>query len=84
MYKAIFHPRTKKFLKNVTKKEFDSILRCVDILQRNPLSNKLNIKKLTNMSGYRLRVGKIRVLYELDIKNSTVYIHLVGYRGNVY
>jgi len=33
---------------------------------------------------YRLRVGRIRVLFSIDKRNSLIKVHDIGFRGNVY
>ncbi|MBI1777146.1 MAG: type II toxin-antitoxin system RelE/ParE family toxin [Proteobacteria bacterium] len=43
-----------------------------------------NIKKLTGMEGYRLRVGDWRVVYVLNRQVLTVLVVKVGHRSEVY
>ena len=47
---------------------------------------KVDIKKLRgNWDGFlRLRIGKIRVIFKLDIENKVVEIYKAGIRGKVY
>ena len=47
---------------------------------------KVDIKKLRgNWNGFlRLRIGKIRVIFKLDIENKVVEIYKAGMRGEVY
>ena len=47
---------------------------------------KVDIKKLKgNWEGFlRLRVGKIRVIFKLDVENKVVEIYKAGLRGKVY
>jgi mRNA interferase RelE/StbE len=47
---------------------------------------KVDIKKLRgNWDGFlRLRIGKIRVNFKLDIENKVVEIYKAGIRGKVY
>jgi mRNA-degrading endonuclease RelE of RelBE toxin-antitoxin system len=35
-------------------------------------------------SSYRLRIGKIRVIYEIDFKKNILYIYDIDFRGNIY
>lgn len=50
-----------------------------------PLPKSLDIKAMVGVSGFfRLRVGSIRVLFEVDTKKRIIVIRTVGYRGNVY
>lgn len=84
MYKLLYHPRSLKFLKKVSKKDSKKIVEKIDSLTKNPLSGT-NIKKLaTTQRSYRLRVGKIRVIYEVNDKERAIYIHDIDFRGNIY
>jgi len=50
-----------------------------------PLPISLNIKALVGMSGYfRLRVGSVRVVFEVLPEERVIVIRAVGYRGNMY
>ncbi|MCL2630760.1 MAG: type II toxin-antitoxin system RelE/ParE family toxin [Firmicutes bacterium] len=41
-----------------------------------------DIKRMSGLSGYRLRVGDYRILF--SVENKTIYIHEVGPRGQIY
>ena len=47
---------------------------------------KVDIKKLKGKwEGFlRLRVGKIRVIFKLDVENKVIEIYKVGLRGKIY
>ena len=50
-------------------------------LQQSPLP----IKQLTGIKGfYRLRLGNIRIIFEIDNQRDEIWIRLVGYRGHIY
>ena len=50
-----------------------------------PLPKSLDIKAMVGLSGFfRLRVGSIRVLFEVNTKKRIIVIRAIGYRGNVY
>jgi len=39
----------------------------------------------SNLSGlYKLRTGDWRIIYEVDHKNKTLYVHKVGHRREIY
>jgi mRNA interferase RelE/StbE len=40
--------------------------------------------KLTGREGWRIRVGKYRVIYEIDDKERTITVLHVGLRRDVY
>ena len=41
-------------------------------------------RKLKGHTGYRLRIGDYRVLYEVDQKERKVIIYAIGHRKEVY
>jgi len=53
-------------------------------LARNLLAPNNNVKRLTGMEGYRLRVGDWRVVYTLKHETVTVIIVRIGHRSEVY
>ncbi len=48
--------------------------------------NDLDIKKMKgNWEGYyRLRIGKIRVIFIVDLTSGDIEIYNIGFRGGVY
>lgn len=85
MIKVVFHPQTKKFLKKITRKDLISVIKKIGELQKNPFDKQLDIKKLaTTGNSYRLRIGRIRVIYEIDFKKNILYIYDIDFRGNIY
>ena len=53
-------------------------------LARDPNAPNNNIKKLTGVDGFRLRVGDWRVVYVLRHQALTVIVIRVGHRSEVY
>jgi len=85
MIKVVFHPQTKKFLKKITRQDLVQVIKKIEQLQKNPFDKQLDIKKLaTKGNSYRLRIGKIRVIYEIDFKKNILYIYDIDFRGNIY
>jgi len=41
-------------------------------------------KKLRNRSGYRVRVGDYRILYEVDEGTVVILVVMIGHRRDVY
>lgn len=54
----------------------------VNMLKENP--RPIGCKKLTNEEGYRIRVGKYRILYTVDDRNLLVSIYRIAHRKDVY
>ena len=83
--KVVYHPRAVKFLRKLPNKEAERVLSKIEILKISSQSATLDIKKLaTTARMFRLRVGNIRVIYEIYTESETVYIHEIDFRGNVY
>jgi mRNA interferase RelE/StbE len=53
-------------------------------LARDPGAPNNNVRKLTGVAGYRLRVGDWRVIYTLKREILTVVVIRVGHRSEVY
>lgn len=51
-------------------------------LKKNPFPK--GARKLKGHTGYRLRIGEYRVLYEVDQKAKKVIIYFIGHRRQVY
>ncbi|MBM3537659.1 MAG: type II toxin-antitoxin system mRNA interferase toxin, RelE/StbE family [Alphaproteobacteria bacterium] len=53
-------------------------------LAQDPKAPNNNVKKLTGIEGYRLRVGDWRVVYTLKHQKLTVIVIRIGHRSEVY
>lgn len=84
MYKIFLTKKAEKELDRLASIDIKKVLTILPKLS-SPFSSTLNIKKLVNVSGfYRLRTGKIRVIFEIEQKKKQVWIRKIGYRGGVY
>lgn len=85
MYKLLYHPRSLKFFRKLPAKEKQGLLSKLEKLQSDPFAKTLDITKLaTTKRSFRLRIGAIRAVYEVDPKVKIVYIHDIDFRGNIY
>lgn len=85
MYTILYHPRTQKFLSKIPRKDASKLIDKLSVLSRNPFTHSLDIKKLaTTTASYRLRVGTIRVIYEVNTVRKHLYVHDIDFRGNIY
>jgi mRNA interferase RelE/StbE len=58
--------------------------RCFTILESAPIRGS-NIKQLRELKGkYRYRVGNLRVIYEVDTVDKTVFVLAILPRGQAY
>lgn len=60
-------------LKKIPDNTYLKIREGFNMLEHNP--RPVGCKKLTNEEGYRIRVGRYRILYIIDDKNFTVKIY---------
>ncbi|MEK9179709.1 MAG: type II toxin-antitoxin system RelE/ParE family toxin [Patescibacteria group bacterium] len=81
----LYHTRAIKFLRKIPKSEASRIIHKVNLLKTKSQWEALDIKKLqTTKSSYRLRVGAIRVVFEIILTQNTIYIQDIDFRGNIY
>ena len=90
MFQVIFsHTQAlKKDIKHLKKspQEGLKIKKSLDELLQDPINPSVNIKLLQPKSNerYRLRVGKWRIIYSLDVSNKIILVHRVGLRKDIY
>lgn len=62
------------------------IIKVIESLNYNPLPiEKYKVEKLKGFKNlYRIRVGKIRIIYTIDFKRKIIKIEEVNFRGKVY
>jgi len=68
--------------KNLEKVIKERIKTAILDLGKNPKPS--GYKKLQNIDGYRIRVGKYRILYAIDEELKKVDITAIGHRKDVY
>ena len=61
-----------------------TIVTKINQLAENPYAPNNNVTRLTGETGYRLRVGDWRVLYEIYDDTLVIEIVKIGPRGGVY
>lgn len=83
MWSLEFSHEAVKALMRMSLPEARRIRRRLDDLARDPWAAP-NVKKLTGHPGFRLRVGKWRVVYLLNRERLIVQVIRVAQRGEVY
>ncbi len=79
-FKIEFKPKSFKDLKKIPKHQRKSIVEKIEGLENNLAGD---VKKMTNFSPeYRLRIGKYRVLFEIE--NNSVVIYRIRHRKDIY
>lgn len=85
IYQVLTHRQAKRALKRIHPHDRKRLLKAFSRLKREPFSKKLDIRKLARTkNSFRIRVGDLRAIYEIDKKKKVIYIWEVGYRGSVY
>lgn len=88
MYEIEIHKKIHKFIKNLNNSDlmWDKIRKLKDFKQNEILN--LDIKKFNglkkNQEIYRLRVGEIRIIFEVIEEEKLIILKTADYRGNVY
>jgi mRNA interferase RelE/StbE len=85
MSRVIVHRHAAKYYKHLTKEIRNRIKEILKQLENKPLEQS-NIKQMYGewAGYYRIRVGKLRIIFWYDPKVDTVYVDHIGPRGDVY
>jgi len=84
MYEIRLSHRARRYYERVSAGTARRLNRCFETLAKDPLGGG-DIKLVKGMRGaYRLRVGGLRVIYEVDIRERIVEINAILPRGEAY
>jgi mRNA interferase RelE/StbE len=81
-YTLLFLRRAQKELSKVPLEYLDNISSEIEKLSENPCIE--GAKKLVARSGWRIRIGNFRVIYEIDHRGKTVTVIHIGMRKDIY
>ncbi len=81
-YKLFILKKAQKELLKILGKDFEQIKKAIYNLADNP--RPYISKKLIGREGWRIRIGKFRVIYEIDDKHKTVTILHIAHRKDIY
>ncbi|MGM0620849.1 MAG: type II toxin-antitoxin system RelE family toxin [Bacteroidota bacterium] len=86
MYQLKIHKKVLKFLKTRKSSERQTIKSKIELLRENPYNHpQLDIKKLKGVNDtYRLRFGKLRIIYQVLENELLVLLINAGSRGDIY
>lgn len=82
MYELLYKKKAIKALAKINNPYYTTIIEAIDNLAENP--RPLGYKKLTGRSGYRIRVGTYRIIYDIFENNLIIEIVNIGVRGDIY
>lgn len=84
-YRILYSSRAARYLNRLTSSKINTILNRIEYVSLNPFKQDNNIKKLSGtISSYRLRIGDIRVIYELNTQTKTMFVVKIASRGSIY
>ncbi len=84
MYEVLFTKKAEKQLSKLASKDIKLTLQKISKLTF-PFPKGINIDDITGVPNfYRLRTGKVRVLFEVDRSKKEIWIRKVGYRSGFY
>ena len=84
MYKINFTKQSYKFLRRIPPDVVTRIRDRLDQIAKDPYAQYANVTKLQNRSGYRLRVGDWRVIYDVQDDELFILVLKIGSRGDIY
>ena len=82
MYELQYKKKAIKALAKINEPYYSAIIEAIEMLTENP--RPLGSKKLTGRTGYRIRVGTYRIIYDIFDTTLIVEIINVGSRGGGY
>jgi mRNA interferase RelE/StbE len=83
-FEIYLHSRAHKYLKNLDKKTYNSILNKVKSLTKDPFPPDTKRVVGRKEKVFRLRIGKYRILYVVYLELNTVLIINIDKRSRAY
>ena len=84
MYQIVFTKQVYKSLRRIPKNVVYRLRKKLDQIAKDPYATHTNVIRLQNRSGYRLRVGDWRVIYDIRKEELVILVLKVGSRGEIY
>uniref|UniRef100_A0A0P6C5Q1 Uncharacterized protein n=1 Tax=Daphnia magna TaxID=35525 RepID=A0A0P6C5Q1_9CRUS len=82
MYEIEYKKKAIKGLAKINDPYYTAIIQSINNLSENP--RPFGYKKLTGRSGYRIRVGTYRIIYDIFDTKLIIEIVNIGSRGVIY
>lgn len=84
MYKIVFAKGAHRAFLRLPKNTAVLVRQKLEQLAVDPYAPNINVMKLQNRSGYRLRIGNWRVIYEIQNDELVILVLKIAQRGEVY
>ncbi len=84
-YSVHFVHSARKEFERLPKKIQDRVVEALHLLQHNPRSELLKVKKLKGTDAlYRIRLGDYRIVYDVRHEQLVIVVIALGHRREVY
>lgn len=83
MYEITYKKSAAKTLAKIPTKIATQFMAGFELIAQDDAS-QLDIKKLQNRDGYRLRIGSYRAIYQIIEDTLTIEVLKIGSRGDIY
>jgi len=84
MYRVEYRKEAARDLLRMPRNQAQLIREKIDALAANPYAPNKNVKALTGVPAYRLRVGDWRIIYEVHSDTLIILVLRIASRGSVY
>jgi mRNA interferase RelE/StbE len=82
MYQVVIEKQAQKQLAKISPPHYQHIRAALQNLAANPRPN--GYKKLKGRSGFRIRIGDYRIIYNIADNILTVFVFIIRHRRDVY
>jgi len=82
-YKFAFLDSARRELRDLPQRDALRVLTALTILGDDPYAQGPDVRKLTGFDGYRLRVGRFRVVYRVEDDVLVILVVKVGWRKDI-
>lgn len=84
-YRVIVARRAKKYLDKLPPSDRKRIITKIKFISADPFASHPNITKIKGETyAYRLRIGNVRVVYDLDTQLRIIFVWKIAPRGSIY
>jgi len=82
MYQVLIGKQAQKQLEKIPEPDYSRVKNSINDLENNPRPK--GCKKLKGRSGYRIRQGNYRIIYDINDNVLTVIVLETGHRKDIY
>lgn len=86
MFTIFLKKKADKFLSSLDRKRKEKVYVVLETLEKNPVPfRQFDLKKLKGeKDAFRIRIGKIRIVYHVFFEESKIVVDLIDFRGRAY